>query len=99
MANTCNFYTFYVCPNSRCIYLQCGCMYFPVSVWLAVVAFNCLIDATPLPEDRAKTPKEVQKINKWLGIDKNSDILKDILEVANAFAKIEENKQTIEGIY
>ena len=24
MANTCNFYTFYVCPNSRCIYLQCG---------------------------------------------------------------------------
>ena len=74
-------------------------MYFPVSVWLAAVAFNCLIDATPLPEDRAKTPKEVQKINKWLGIDKNSDILKDILEVANAFAKIEENKQTIEGIY
>ena len=55
----------------------------PVSVWLAVVSFNCLIDATPLPEDRAKTPKEVQKINKWLGVDKNSDILKDILEVAN----------------
>ena len=24
MANTCNFYTFYVCPNSRCIYLQCN---------------------------------------------------------------------------
>ena len=23
MANTCNFYPFYVCPNSRCIYLQC----------------------------------------------------------------------------
>ena len=23
MANTCNFYTFYACPNSRCIYLQC----------------------------------------------------------------------------
>ena len=22
-ANTCNFYTFYACPNSRCIYLQC----------------------------------------------------------------------------
>ena len=22
MANTCNFYTFYACPNSRCIYLQ-----------------------------------------------------------------------------
>ena len=72
-------------------------MYFPVSVWLAVVAFNCLIDATPLPEDRAKTPKEVQKINKWLGVDKNSNILKDILGVANAFIKIEENKQSIEG--
>jgi len=67
-----------------------------VTVWLAVVAFNCLIDATPLPEDRAKTPKEVQKINKWLGVDKNSDILKDILEVAVAFTKIEENKQIIE---
>ena len=74
-----------------------GCMYFPVSVWLAVVAFNCLIDATPLPEDRAKTPKEVQKINKWLGVDKNSDILKDILKVADAFIKIQENKQKIEG--
>ena len=24
MANTCNFYTFYACPNSRCIYLQCS---------------------------------------------------------------------------
>ena len=69
----------------------------PVSVWLAVVSFNCLIDATPLPEDRAKTPKEVQKINKWLGVDKNSEILKDILKVADAFIKIQENKQTIEG--
>jgi len=67
-----------------------------VTIWLAVVAFNCLIDATPLPEDRAKTPKEVQKINKWLGVDKNSNILKDILGVANAFLKIEENKQNIE---
>ena len=24
MANTCNFYIFYVCPISRCIYLQCN---------------------------------------------------------------------------
>ena len=24
MANSCNFYTFYACPNSSCIYLQCG---------------------------------------------------------------------------
>ena len=68
-----------------------------LSVWLALVAFNCLIDATPLPEDRAKAPKEIQKINKWLGVDKNSDILMDILNVANAFTKIEENKQIIEG--
>jgi len=67
-----------------------------LTIWLAVVAFNCLIDATPLPEDRAKTPKEVQKINKWLGVDKNSDILKDILKVADAFIKIQENKQKIE---
>jgi len=71
-------------------------MKYSFTIWLAVVAFNCLIDATPLPEDRAKTPKEVQKINKWLGVDKNSNILKDILGVANAFIKIEENKQSIE---
>ena len=29
MANTCNFYTFYVCPNSRCIYMQCSCPNIP----------------------------------------------------------------------
>jgi len=69
-----------------------------VTIWLAVVAFNCLIDATPLPEDRAKTPKEVQKINKWLGVDKNSDILKDILEVANALTKIEDNADEIDTL-
>ena len=34
MANTCNFYTFYVCPNSRCIYLQCICEF--DNIWLAL---------------------------------------------------------------
>ena len=61
------------------------------------MAFNSLIDATPVPENRAKTPKEVQKINKWLGEDKNSDILKDILEVAANIIKIHNLEDTVEG--
>ena len=61
------------------------------------MAFSSLIDATPVPENRAKTPKEVQKINKWLGEDKNSDILKDILEVAANIIKIHNLEDTVEG--
>ena len=61
------------------------------------MAFSALIDATPVPENRAKTPKEVQKINKWLGEDKNSDILKDILEVAANIIKIHNLEDTVEG--
>ena len=61
------------------------------------MAFNSLIDATPVPENRAKTPKGVQTINKWLGEDKNSDILKDILEVAANIIKIHNLGETIEG--
>ena len=61
------------------------------------MTFNSLIDASPVPENRAKLPKEVKKINKWLGVSQNSEILKDILEVAAAIINIKENKQTIEG--
>ena len=61
------------------------------------MAFSSLIDATPVPENRAKTPKEVQKINKWLGEDKNSDILKDILEVAANIIKIHNLEDTVDG--
>jgi hypothetical protein len=64
---------------------------------LALLAFSSLIDATPVPENRAKTPKEVQKINKWLGEDKNSDILKDILEVAANIIKIHNLEDNVEG--
>ena len=63
------------------------------------MAFNSLIDATPVPENRAKPPKEVQKINKWLGVSKTSDILKDILEVAAAIIKIHNLEETVEGTY
>ena len=61
------------------------------------MTFDSLIDATPIPENRAKLPKEVKRINKWLGVSQNSEILKDILEVAAAIINIKENKQTIEG--
>ena len=49
MANTCNFYTFYACPNSRCIYLQCVGKCFLLLSWLALEIFppkdvaKCLI--------------------------------------------------------
>ena len=71
---------------------------FPVSVWLAFAGVNSLINASPLPENRGGSPpKEVQKINKWLGVSKKSDILKDILEVAKNMKKIKNIKETIEG--
>ena len=61
------------------------------------MTFDSIIDATPIPENKAKLPKEVKRINKWLGVSQNSEILKDILEVAAAIINIKENKQTIEG--
>jgi hypothetical protein len=71
------------------------------SVCLALVALNSLTDAGPLPENRNQTkgapPKEVQKINIWLGEKKTSDILKDILEVAKAIKNIKKNKKLISG--
>ena len=73
-------------------------MYFPVSVWLALVALDSLTDAGPVPENRGKSPpKEVQEINKWLGEPKNSDILKDILKVAKNIKDIKKNKNDVKG--
>ena len=74
------------------------CKKFPVSVWLALVALDSLTDAGPVPENRGKSPpKEVQTINKWLGEDKNSDILKDILKVAKNIKDIKKNKNDVKG--
>ena len=50
MANTCNFYNFYACPNSRCIYLQCIAILhqigglngrLTVQTWVLLSAFAC----------------------------------------------------------
>ena len=72
------------------------CKKFPVSVWLALVALDSLTDAGPVPENRGKSPpKEVQNINKWLGEDKNSDILKDILEIAKNGKAVKKNIKDI----
>merc|ERR1712166_1343223 len=68
-------------------------MKFFVAIWLALVALDSLTDAGPVPENRGKSPpKEVQTINKWLGEDKNSDILKDILKIAKNIKDIKKNK-------
>ena len=61
------------------------------------MAFNSLIDATPVPENRAKIPKEVKKINKWLGVGQNSKVLMDILEVAANIIKIHNLEDTVDG--
>ena len=71
---------------------------FLFSVWLALVALDSLTDAGPVPENRGKKPPpEVQTINKWLGVSKTSDILKDILEVAQNIKDIKSNKNKIKG--
>ena len=68
----------------------------PVSVWLALVALDSLADAGPVPENRGKNPpKEVQAINKWLGEKPNSDILKDILEIAKNEKAVKKNIKDI----
>merc|ERR1712051_1101327 len=73
-------------------------MKFFVAIWLALVTLDSLTDAGPVPENRGKSPpKEVQTINKWLGEDKNSDILKDILKVAKNIKDIKKNKNDVKG--
>ena len=61
------------------------------------MTFDSLIDATPIPENRAKLPKEVKRINKWLGVSQNSEVLMDILEVAANIIKIHNLEDTVEG--
>ena len=66
------------------------------SVWLALVALDSLTYAGPVPENRGKNPpKEVQAINKWLGEKPNSDILKDILQIAKNEKAVKKNIKDI----
>ena len=50
-------------------------------------------------ESRARPPKEVRAINKWLGVGQNSNILKNILKIAQAVRQSRKNKQNIAGMY
>ena len=59
------------------------------------------INGIPLPkevESRARPPKEVRAINKWLGVGQNSNILKNILKIAQAVRQSRKNKQNIAGM-
>ena len=83
---------------------------FLVSVWLTLMVFNSLINAIPVPEirtdiesdpkgDKGAPPKEVQRVNIWLGEKKKSDVLKDILEVATMIKNMKKNKKKISSNY
>merc|ERR1739848_336781 len=73
-------------------------MKFFVAICLALVALDSLSDAGPVPENMGKVPpKEIQAINKWLGVSKTSDILKDILDIAKNVKDIKSNKNKIKG--
>merc|ERR1711971_742558 len=73
-------------------------MKFFVAIWVALVVLDSLADAGPVPENRGKNPpKEVQVINKWLGEKANSDILKDILEIAKNEKAVKKNIKDIKN--
>ena len=83
---------------------------FVFSVWFTLTVFNSLINAIPVPEirtdmesdpkgDKGAPPKEVQKVNIWLGEKKKSDVLKDILEVATMIKNMKKNKKKISSNY
>ena len=50
-------------------------------------------------DEKGAPPKEVQKVNIWLGEKKTSDILKDILEVATMIKNVKKNKKKISSNY
>ena len=69
-----------------------------------------MINAIPVPEirtdmesdpkgDKGAPPKEVQKVNIWLGEKKTSKVLMDILEVATMIKNMKKNKKKISGNY
>ena len=71
---------------------------FLFSVLLPLVALDSLTDAGPVPENRGKAPPKIfQIINKWLGVSEKSDVLKDILKIAQNIKDIKSNKNKIKG--
>ena len=75
---------------------------------LSLTVLNSLINAVPVPEirtdiepdlkaDKNAPPGVVQKVNVWMGEKKKSEVLKDILEVADMI-KNNEKLQKIEGV-
>ena len=48
-------------------------------------------------EDRRKMPREVTVINKWLGVNKRSNILKRIKQINNLVKNTNSNKNLISG--
>lgn len=70
-----------------------------------------MINAVPVPEirtdiepdlvddDKGVPPGVVQKVNKWLGEKKTSDVLMDILEVATMIKNMKKNKKKISSNY
>ena len=76
------------------------------SVLLTLTVLNSLINAVPVPEirtdiepdlnnDKNAPPGVVQKVNKWMGENKKSEVLKDILEVADMIKDMKKNKKKI----
>ena len=69
-----------------------------------------MINAVPVPEirtdiepnlmdDKGAPPGVVQKVNQWLGEKKKSEVLKDILEVADMIKNMKKNKKKISSNY
>lgn len=70
-----------------------------------------MINAVPVPEirtdiepdlmddDKGVPPGVVQKVNKWLGEKKTSEVLMDILEVAKMIKNMQKNKKKISSNY
>ena len=83
---------------------------FLFSVLLTLTVLNSLINAVPVPEirtdiepdlnnDKNAPPGLVQKVNKWMGESKKSEVLKDILEVADMIKDMKKNKKKISSNY
>ena len=77
---------------------------------LTLTVLNSLINAVPVPEirtdiepdlidDKNAPPGVVQKVNKWMGEQKKSEVLKDILEVADMIKDMKKNKKKISSNY
>ena len=77
---------------------------------LTLTVLNSFINAVPVPEirtdiesdlnnDKNAPPGVVQKVNKWMGEKKKSEVLKDILEVSTMIKNIQKNNKKLLGNY